>query len=98
MRIHGRVWWFTYRALDGNIKWENSELEDQALARQLLAQKVLPRARLILATLEAIADGKEDPSNGEAGGPGPTPPGSRRGGRKAAGVTRGIGQKKRGSK
>ncbi len=63
---HGRVWWLTYRDAAGKVRTENSGTEDTAEAQRIMAQRALPRAKALVATLERIANGEADQSNGEA--------------------------------
>src|SRR6516225_4407876 len=63
----GRGWWITWRDPAGNILWANAGTDDACEARRILAVNSLPRARAMVAALEAIAHGKPYQSDAKAG-------------------------------
>jgi len=64
---HGKVWWFIYRSVDGEMQYENSRTGDVAEAQKLLAQRAIPRAKNMLEALERIANGEPYEFESEAG-------------------------------
>src|SRR5256885_14462702 len=65
--LRGRSWWLSYRTPDGEIRYENSGTEDAAEAQRIMAQRALPRARALVATLKRIANGETHQGDTEAG-------------------------------
>ena len=59
MVFHGRVWWLTWRDIDGKVHHDNSGTGDAAEAQHIMAERALPRARAMVAQLERIAYGEE---------------------------------------
>jgi hypothetical protein len=86
--FRGDNWWATYRDVEGRIRYESTDTDDRDEAERIIAEWALPRARLMVATLERIARGESDQSNGEAGGSPAKPRSTRRDRGKATSDTR----------
>jgi hypothetical protein len=67
-RFKGRTWWIVYRTAKDEVREENAGTDDIGVARRILAQRALPRARAAVELLESIANAETDQGNGEAGG------------------------------
>jgi hypothetical protein len=57
-QLYGRVWWVTDRTPQGEVRFENSGTEDAAEAQKIMADRALPRAKAMVARLEAIVNGE----------------------------------------
>ncbi len=62
-------YYLAYRTPDGEVCYENSGTDDPAEAQRIMAERALPRARALVATLERIANGKtrQAPDQGKSG-------------------------------
>jgi len=57
MAFHGRSWWIIWRDADGKTHFDNANTASAIEAQRILAGRVLPRAKAMVALLEQIIDG-----------------------------------------